>query len=85
MDMTRMMAMGLAALCCAVAGADTAPLPRQGRSDRAVTEMPPRTVSVAGDTERFIGLGPSCRVKEGELAPGQSHELAFQVKVEARN
>ena len=41
----------------------------------------------AGDTERFIGLGPSCRVKEGELAlaPGQSHELAFQVKVEARN
>ena len=37
----------------------------------------------AGDTERFIGLGPSCRTKEGalSLAPGQSHELVFQVKI----
>lgn len=36
----------------------------------------------AGDTERFIGLGPSCRTKEGviTLAPGQSHELVFRVE-----
>ncbi|MBR2837749.1 MAG: hypothetical protein IKE55_03095 [Kiritimatiellae bacterium] len=36
----------------------------------------------AGDTERFIGLGPSCRTKEGllSLAPGQSHELVFCVE-----
>ena len=39
----------------------------------------------AGDTERFIGLGPSCRTKEGalSLSPGQSHELVYQVKVGA--
>ena len=37
----------------------------------------------AGDTERFIGLGPSCRTKEGAilLAPGQSQDLVFQVSV----
>ena len=36
----------------------------------------------AGDTERFIGLGPSNRVKEGalSLAPGASHELVFTVE-----
>ena len=35
----------------------------------------------AGDTERFIGMGPSNRVKEGPitLAPGQSHELLFEL------
>ena len=38
----------------------------------------------AGDTERFIGLGPSCRTKEGalSLAPGASHELVFVVETE---
>ena len=37
----------------------------------------------AGDTERFIGVGPSCRAKEGalSLAPGASHELMFTVEV----
>ena len=37
----------------------------------------------AGDTERFIGLGPSCRTKEGAitLASGQSHELTFRIEV----
>ena len=37
----------------------------------------------AGDTERFIGLGPSSRAKEGaiSLAPGASHELTFSVEV----
>ena len=36
----------------------------------------------AGDTERFIGLGPSCRTKEGALtiAPGQSHDLVFRIR-----
>ena len=35
----------------------------------------------AGDTERFIGLGPSSRVKEGAvaLAPGAAHELTFEM------
>ena len=35
----------------------------------------------AGDTERFIGLGPSNRVKEGPvtLVPGSSHELVFEI------
>ena len=37
----------------------------------------------AGDTLRFIGLGPSCRTKEGAiaLASGESHELVFCVEV----
>ena len=41
----------------------------------------------AGDTERFIGLGPSCRTKEGalSLAHGQSQELVFQVSVGSVN
>ena len=36
-----------------------------------------------GDTERFIGLGPAFRAKEGAitLAPGQAHELAFEMAV----
>ena len=36
-----------------------------------------------GDTERFIGLGPACRTKEGAitLSPGQSHELVFEMAV----
>ncbi len=36
-----------------------------------------------GDTERFIGLGPACRAKEGAitLSPGQSHELVFEMAV----
>ena len=36
----------------------------------------------AGDTLRFIGLGPSCRTKEGAiaLASGESHELVFCVE-----
>ena len=40
----------------------------------------------AGDTERFIGLGPSNRAKEGPimLAPGASHKLEFAMKI-ARN
>ena len=35
----------------------------------------------AGDTERFIGLGPSNRVKEGPvtIVPGSSHELVFEM------
>ena len=38
----------------------------------------------AGDTERFIGVGPSNRVKEGEivLVPGTSHTLAFELKLQ---
>ena len=37
----------------------------------------------AGDTERFIGLGPSNRTKEGPvvLAPGASHELLFEMSL----
>ena len=37
----------------------------------------------AGDTERFIGLGPSNRAKEGPimLAPGASHKLVFAMKI----
>ena len=36
-----------------------------------------------GDTERFIGLGPACRAKEGAitLSPGQTHELVFEMAV----
>ena len=36
----------------------------------------------AGDTERFIGVGPSNRTKEGAivLAPGASHELVFEMQ-----
>ncbi len=39
----------------------------------------------AGDTLRFIGLGPSCRTKEGAiaLASGKSHELVFLIEVVA--
>ena len=39
----------------------------------------------SGDTERFIGLGPSNRAKEGPvtLAPGSTHELKFVMKVVA--
>ena len=34
-----------------------------------------------GDTERFIGLGPAFRAKEGAitLSPGQAHELVFEM------
>jgi len=34
-----------------------------------------------GDTERFIGLGPAFRAKEGAVAlsPGQAHELVFEM------
>ena len=37
----------------------------------------------AGDTERFIGVGPSNRTKEGAivLAPGSSHELVFEIEI----
>ena len=37
-----------------------------------------------GDTERFIGLGPAFRAKEGAitLSPGQAHELVFEMKIE---
>lgn len=37
----------------------------------------------AGDTERFIGLGPSNRAKEKAitLAPGASHELVFSIGI----
>ena len=36
-----------------------------------------------GDTERFIGLGPAFRAKEGAitLSPGQAHELVFEMAV----
>ena len=36
-----------------------------------------------GDTERFIGLGPAFRAKEGAVAlsPGQAHELVFEMAV----
>lgn len=36
-----------------------------------------------GDTERFIGLGPAFRAKEGAitLSPGQAHELVFELKI----
>jgi glucose-6-phosphate 1-epimerase len=37
-----------------------------------------------GDTERFIGLGPAFRAKEGAitLSPGQAHELVFELKIQ---
>ncbi len=39
-----------------------------------------------GDTERFIGIGPAFRAKEGAitLTPGQSHELVFELSVDER-
>ena len=44
---------------------------------------PHNRILEAGDTLRFIGLGPSCRTKEGAiaLASGKSHELVFCVEV----
>ena len=43
---------------------------------------PPNRNLEPGDPERFIGLGPSSRVKEGAivLLPGKSHTLVFRVK-----
>ena len=39
----------------------------------------------AGDTERFIGMGPASRAKEGpiELAPGASHTLSLELACRA--